>query len=592
MSKYILILFSIICIQQISAESVNFSADVTSGYGHVTVTFTNTSVGVFDSFFWSTPGNYQSYTSMQDFVYTYTRPGIYDVSLSARSSTTGQFYNLDKKKYIVIYPTQLSPYELTSNDVTINSDGYITACHISDFNTSMYHEGNLKIPSIINGQTIKGIADTNYGVFGSKKIVKLSLPNTLEYIGKYAFAANYIQELTIPNGVKTIGMESFAGNDIRVLKISPSVERIEDYAFRNQNGFTFTGSISETQITFIDSSGVADIKQSKLKYIGNRAFAQSGIRGGNSGIIEKVNVTGLFIPPSVEEIGSYAFWQHYIQHLAFSDGSLTCPKSKLRILHEGAFKGFDFGSVISTVIIPASIEIIKNKALVDIVYPPAGGKIIFENNSSLYYIEEMAYGGNSNINTPVILPTQVAANNTPGLWVNMNTGDFISAQTDGTYKLSYGDSKTWMAAYVIDFVDYDGAVLKKDTVIYGNGATAPSDPSITGFYFTGWDTDFSNITNNLTITAQYTVISGTEDIYNESSIKIYPNPVKDNLVIEINDLKLIQNANKGIYVINSLGEIVYYSPFINTKQTINLSRLSIGVYFITIGCECRKIIKK
>lgn len=146
--------------------------------------------------------------------------------------------------------------------------------------------------------------------------------------------------------------------------------------------------------------------------------------------------------------------------------------------------------------------------------------------------------------------------------------------------------------YTVTFKNWDNTTLKTETVDYGNSAIAPTELTRSGYTFTGWDTDFSNVTSNLTITAQYTVISGTEDIYNESPIKIYPNPVKDNLVIEINDLKLIQDANKGIYIINNLGEIVYYSPCINNNQVINLSKLPIGVYFIYIGNECRKMIKK
>jgi formylglycine-generating enzyme required for sulfatase activity len=144
----------------------------------------------------------------------------------------------------------------------------------------------------------------------------------------------------------------------------------------------------------------------------------------------------------------------------------------------------------------------------------------------------------------------------------------------------------------VTFNDWDNTTLKTETVDYGNSATAPTEPTRNGYSFTAWDTDFSNVTSNLTITAQYTTISGIENINEESSIKIYPNPVKDNLVIEINDLKLIQDANKKIYIINNLGEIVYYSPCINNKQTIDLSKLSIGVYFISIGSECRKMIKK
>ena len=43
------------------------------------------------------------------------------------------------------------------------------------------------------------------------------------------------------------------------------------------------------------------------------------------------------------------------------------------------------------------------------------------------------------------------------------------------------------------------------TISYGGNATAPTITSTAGWTFTGWDTAFTNITSNLTITAQYTL---------------------------------------------------------------------------------------
>ncbi len=57
--------------------------------------------------------------------------------------------------------------------------------------------------------------------------------------------------------------------------------------------------------------------------------------------------------------------------------------------------------------------------------------------------------------------------------------------------------------YTVKFVDWDGSTLATRTVEYGNAATAPSNPTRTNYAFTGWDKDFSNITGDLTVTAQY-----------------------------------------------------------------------------------------
>ena len=57
--------------------------------------------------------------------------------------------------------------------------------------------------------------------------------------------------------------------------------------------------------------------------------------------------------------------------------------------------------------------------------------------------------------------------------------------------------------YTVTFLDKDGAVLKTEIVEEGKSATAPIAPSVEGFTFTGWSVDFSAITANLTVKAEY-----------------------------------------------------------------------------------------
>ena len=72
------------------------------------------------------------------------------------------------------------------------------------------------------------------------------------------------------------------------------------------------------------------------------------------------------------------------------------------------------------------------------------------------------------------------------------------------YTVTYTESVA-KPTYTVTFKDWDGTVLKTQTVDEGSSATAPSNPSREGYNFTGWDKSFNNITANVTITAQYSI---------------------------------------------------------------------------------------
>ena len=61
-------------------------------------------------------------------------------------------------------------------------------------------------------------------------------------------------------------------------------------------------------------------------------------------------------------------------------------------------------------------------------------------------------------------------------------------------------------SYDVVFKNWDGMVLKTERVKYGQKATAPTVPGRTGFSFSGWDTDFSKISKNITVNAQFAII--------------------------------------------------------------------------------------
>ena len=57
--------------------------------------------------------------------------------------------------------------------------------------------------------------------------------------------------------------------------------------------------------------------------------------------------------------------------------------------------------------------------------------------------------------------------------------------------------------YTVVFKDYDGAVLKTETVVHDDNANPPVNPVRIGYRFIGWDKAFNNVTSNLVVMAKY-----------------------------------------------------------------------------------------
>ena len=84
----------------------------------------------------------------------------------------------------------------------------------------------------------------------------------------------------------------------------------------------------------------------------------------------------------------------------------------------------------------------------------------------------------------------------------------IAAESDGGFIRFLANTKAVYGIFCtkcfdVIFVDYDGTVLSRQRVAYGEAAEAPEDPVRDGYVFVGWDKDFDEVTKNLTVKARY-----------------------------------------------------------------------------------------
>ncbi|MBQ8001602.1 MAG: starch-binding protein [Ruminococcus sp.] len=91
----------------------------------------------------------------------------------------------------------------------------------------------------------------------------------------------------------------------------------------------------------------------------------------------------------------------------------------------------------------------------------------------------------------------------------------------------------FIKTYTVTFVDMNGDTISKVTVDEGADATAPSAPAVDHYTFSKWDTDYTNVTSDLTVKAVYTantytvaVTAGTGGTAQTSAESVtYPNTV-------------------------------------------------------------------
>lgn len=61
------------------------------------------------------------------------------------------------------------------------------------------------------------------------------------------------------------------------------------------------------------------------------------------------------------------------------------------------------------------------------------------------------------------------------------------------------------SSYTVNFVDYNGNILKTETVPAGGSATPPAAPTREGYDFVNWDGAYTNVYSNTTVTAVYAI---------------------------------------------------------------------------------------
>jgi len=108
-----------------------------------------------------------------------------------------------------------------------------------------------------------------------------------------------------------------------------------------------------------------------------------------------------------------------------------------------------------------------------------------------------------------------------------------------------------------------------------------------GLFTPVWKMDYNPPINNGFPILMWQQTTGIATVTNENEIKLYPNPVSDNLIIRFDN-----KTNDKVLIYDVLGKIVISQETDSNEITVNLTGLSKGFYYLRVADKIVKFVKK
>ena len=223
----------------------------------------------------------------------------------------------------------------------------------------------------------------------------------------------------------------------------------------------------------------------------------SGLIIGENATLDLVNGGELYVV-AIDEWGAYTWGDssngNWVSTVVYSPSwaNGSCPRNRANM-----------ASAFMTVNGTANVSGVLATSVNASVTSTGAGHILFNTPAG----SGALYGYDQSSGNYIQIPTNSARlENSDASLVDTNdaaAGDFYD-YVNGTWFKNGA-----LPVFTVTFKDWDGSVLDEQQVSYGQAASAPSDPERTGYTFTGWDVDFTSITGDLVVTAQYSINSYT-----------------------------------------------------------------------------------
>lgn len=318
-----------------------------------------------------------------------------------KSDSIFDYYLNDDNTTLTLSTINKAKQDLVTAILTIPST--INGFNVTTIGENLFNS-NKKISEIILPSSIKEIQN---GAFMDSTLASISLNENLQLIGKNAFTrCSKLTKVTIPDSVVTIDSSAFLGcgslNEVSFSSNS-SLKEINSEAFKNCSKLT------------------GFVLPSNVNSIGNNAFENAGLTAfdmTNNKIISEFpskmfsgcKFITYTIPTQIKKINDGVFLNcNSLQTLFIDENTLIDEIPSLFIKGCSLLKYFGKASAYDDTLknqviinIPNSIKVINTEAFSSL----KATSIIFENNSSLDEIKDLAFSSNSVI-SEITLPSSL-----------------------------------------------------------------------------------------------------------------------------------------------------------------------------------------
>jgi hypothetical protein len=375
------------------------------------------------------------------------------------------------------------------------------------------------------------------------KIVSVKVNEGVTSVGKYAFiSCSVLESAELPNSVTTIGESGFGScSKLKNINLGNGLISTGEWVFsHNPTLETITLPKSFTSLGNSSFNHCSNLKMIHVDPENTKYCSVDGVLFNKDTTMIVVYPLGreettYALPNTVKTIGYGAFWGAKLTNIDLPEGlstintyglgdcssleSLTLPSTLTTIAGSGirfALSTSHIKYVICKAVTPPSVGQYGLGLGAIPLYVPAESVETYKTNSNWKGFSPIRpIGSDPTVTfrdwdgTVLKIDTvEVGGTATPPTEIPEHEGSHFVGWDKDYSNVQYDIIVTAMFEtnqYLVQFVDWDGTVLKSDSVWYMGWVEAPENPYRPGYAFTGWDRDFGyeSLISDLVITAQY-----------------------------------------------------------------------------------------